>query len=271
MPGTDSWSDGRRPPCVVDARLALSRHGQLSVARLSRDFSVWIPNELHRVLRHVKSYLDDPARLTPSPYCAAQRRLDMSAEADLIGQELSQWDRLPEEDDIAALPLYYLGERADECFTPPDVDRRVRDRYEQLRRGAHSLRISADYDLPRGEVVGACIADAVALCAALEPYGAFILSRLEADAKRRPALCDYLDAWGVTTSEAPPRSIRAVGWLQDALTRCGLAPIGWAGIPLAAVHVLLPGFPVLGGADRGLDDDAVSRLWERASVFWHRV
>jgi hypothetical protein len=50
-----------------------------------------------------------------------------------------------------------------------------------------------------------------------------------------------------------------------------LTPLSWAGIQLAAVHVIVAGFPVLGGADKGLDDDAVARLWGRASVFWHRV
>lgn len=261
---------GSRTPCVVDARLALSRHGQLSVARLARDFPVWIPKELQRVLSNTRSFLESADRLTPSPYCAKLRELDMKAEADLIGEELSQWDRFPEEDDLASLPLYYVGERADECFIPPDIDRRVRERCEQLQRGLHQAVVVSGYDLPRGEIVAACVSGAAALCVALEPYGAFILSRLEADAKKRPALCDYLDAWGVPVSEAPSGA-RDVRWLRESLARSGLAPIAWAGVPLAAVHVMLPGFPVLGGADRGLDDDAVARLWERASVFWHRV
>jgi hypothetical protein len=265
------WGEVSRTPCVVDARLALSRHGQLLVARLARNFAVWLPQELQRVLRNTRGYLDDARRLTPSPYCAAMRKLDMDSEADIIGEELAQWDRLPYDDDLAALPLYYVGERADECFTPPDVDRKLRDRYEQLQRGVHHAMTESEYDLPRGQTVAACIGDAVALCAALEPYGAFILTRLEADAKRRPALCDYLDAWGVTTTEVAHADAPSIRWLRVALARTGLAPIGWAGIVLVAVHVIIPGFPVFGGADRGLDDDGVARLWGRASVFWHRV
>ena len=260
-----------RTPCVVDARLALSRHGQLSVTRLARDFAVWLPQELHRVLSDTRTFLEDTSQLTPSPYCASLRRLDMKVEADQVGEELSQWDRLPYEDDLAALPLYYLGERADECFTPPGTDRRLRDRYEQLQRGVHLAMRKSEYDLPRGRVVANCIADAVALCAALEPYGGFILTRLESDSKRCPALCDYLDAWGVPTTQVEDDAEEAVRWLSKALARSGLGPIGWAGVALAAVHVIVPGFPVLGGADRGFDDDGVARLWERASVFWHRV
>lgn len=265
------WGGVRRPPCVVDARLALSRHGQLSIARLARDFPVWLPQELHRVLRDTQSYLSNPSRLVPRPYCASLRQLDLRTEADVVGEELSQWDRLPQEDDLASLPLYYLGERADECLIPADVDRRLRERCEQLQRGLHHAMTQAGYDLPRGEIVAACIRDAAALCAALEPYGAFILTRLESDSEGNPALCDYLDAWGVPTAEVPRAGRPAVRWLREALAQSGLMALAWAGIQLVAVHVIMPGFPVLGSADKGLDDDAVARLWARASVFWHRV
>ena len=259
-----------RPPCVVDARLALSQHGQLSVARLAREFQVWLPHELHRILRNPRAYLDDPSQLVERPYCGALRKLDYDGEAGVVGRELSQWDRRPQEDDLAALPLYYLGERADECLVPSDVDRRLRERCEQLQRGLHLAMNQSGYDLPRGEVIGACIRDAVALSAALEPYGAILLTRLESDDEGAPALCDYLDAWGVPTSQAP-RHGPMLRWLRDALARSGLAPLSWAGVPLAVVHVFVAGFPVLGGVDRGLDDDAVARLWTNASIFWHRV
>jgi len=259
-----------RPPFVVDARLALSQHGQLSVARLAREFQVWLPQELHRILRNPQAYLDDPSQLVERPYCGALRKLDLDGEADVIGRELSQWDRRPKEDDLAALPLYYLGERADECLLPAQVDRRLRERCEQLQRGLHLAMNHSGYDLPRGEVVGACIRDAVALSAALEPYGAILLTRLESDAEGAPALCDYLDAWGISTAEAP-RSGPALRWLREVLAQSGLAPLTWAGVPLAVVHVIVAGFPVLGGVDRGLDDDAVARLWAGASIFWHRV
>jgi hypothetical protein len=256
---------------VIDARLALSRYGQLSIARLVREFPVWIPRQLQRVLHDTRSYLSQVTLLMPRPFCESLRHLEMDSEADAIGQELSQWDRLPEEDDLASLPLYYLGDRADECSIPSDVDRRLRERCEQLQRGLYCLMNRSSYDVPRGETVAACVADAAALCAALEPYSAFILTRLEADCQGRPALCDYLDAWGVPVTEAPTADEGATRWLCDGLARCSLSPITWAGIPLAAVHVLVPGFPVLGHADKGLDDDAVERLWRRASVFWHRV
>ena len=42
-------------------------------------------------------------------------------------------------------------------------------------------------------------------------------------------------------------------------------------IQLAAVHVVVPGLPVLGDEDKGLDADMVATRWSQASVFWHRV
>ena len=259
------------PACVVDARLALSRHGQLSVARLARSFAVWMPQQLQRVLHETRSHINDAAGLTPRPFGVAARRIDMASATAEIAQELAQWDRLPEDDDLAGLPLYYLGERADECFIPPYIDRRVRERCEQLQRGVYRAMSEARYDLPRGAAVSACIADAAALCGALQPYGAFILTRLEDDAEQSPALCNYLDAWGIHTVCTQSGDSTDVAWLHDALARSGLAPVWWSGIHLAVVHVLVAGFPALGGADRGLDDDAVARLWKRASVYWHKV
>jgi hypothetical protein len=261
-------------PCVVDARLALSRHGQVAIARLARGFPVWIPRQLQRLLRDTGRYLEDRStvsRLVPRAYCQSLRQLDMASEIDAIGRELSQWDRLPEEDALASLPLHYVGDRADECALSSDVDRQLRERCEQLQRGLYQAMTRSGYDLPRGEIVSECIADAVALCAALEPYGAFILTRLEADCQGNPVLCDYLDAWGVPVAEAPVTPEPAGRWLGEALGRCGMSPITWAGIPLVAVHVLVAGFPVLGHADKGLDDDAVAGLWADASVMWHRV
>ncbi len=254
---------------MADARLVLAPLGVLAVARLTREFAVWLPRELREILRDTARYQEDPASLVPQVYCAPLRALDADQLADEIGRELSQWDRLPEEDELAALPLFYVGDRADESRLPAGVDRGVRERFEQLQRGLDLLAHASSCNAPAGVV--ACVRDACALCAALEPYAAFILTRLESDGEGGPAICDYLDAWGVPVSEAPARLRHSVRAFDAALARAGLAPLVWAGVDLAAVHVVVPGFPVLGAADRGLDDDAVARLWLQAPIFWHRI
>jgi hypothetical protein len=262
--------DGRLV-CIVDARLVLSGLGPLAVARLTREFAVWLPRELREILRDARSRTADPGRLVPRVFCAPIRRIDTAAETQAISEALAQWDHLPENDELASLPLYYLGERADESFTPAAMDRGLRQRCEQLQAGLDLVMRGSAYDLPRGGAVAACVRDAVALCAALQPYGAFILTRLEADGEGAPALCNYLDAWDIPTQQAPSDSHRAVARLHEALEASGIAPIAWTGVQLAAVHVVLAGIPVAGGADERLSQEAVADLWSRADVFWHLV
>src|SRR5262245_44476763 len=124
-----------RLACIVDARLALCRLGPLAVARLTSELAVWLPRELREILRDTRPYSTDPGRLVPRVFCAPIRRMNAAAEAQAIGEALAQWDRLPENDELASLPLYYLGERADESFTPVAIDRGVRQRCEQLQAG----------------------------------------------------------------------------------------------------------------------------------------
>jgi hypothetical protein len=84
-------------------------------------------------------------------------------------------------------------------------------------------------------------------------------------------MCDYLDAWGVATTEVPNAGGAPAAPLAEMLARAGLGVIAWARIQLAAVHVVVPGLPVLGDEDKGLDADMVATRWSQASVFWHRV
>lgn len=260
-----------RPACVVDARLVLSRLGLLGLLRLTAEFEVWLPRELREVLRRPRAYMAEPERLLPRVYCAPLRELESGGETEAVCAELAQWDRLPESDDLASLPFFFLGERADDSSLPPGADRGLRSRYEQLAPALDTLQRQSSYDAPRGATVAACIRDAAALAAALQSQRGFILTRLEADAQGAPGLCDYLDAWDVPVTEVVDAGGEAAAPLRAILARAHLACLAWAGIDLAAVHVVLPGFPVLGGADGGLDEDAVARLWQRAHVFWHRV
>jgi hypothetical protein len=260
-----------RHVCVVDGRLALSRLGIVTLARLCGGCEVWLPSEVREILASARAYLDTADRLVPRPYCVRLRSIDRDAEADAVARELAQWERLPSNDDLAALVTFTLGDRADECAIPPHVDRSVRPRYAQYSAGLSYLMMASGYDWPRGEHVACWVRDALALSAALQPYGAVIVTRLEPDDFGAPALCDYADAWGVSSTEVEAGGGAGASALRDGLGRAGLGPLAWAGVTLAAVHVLVPGLPVLGDSDRGLDTDAVARLWQQAAVFWHRI
>src|SRR5262249_28302866 len=151
------------------ARLALSMLGMVTLARLCAAYTVWLPAELREVLRDARRYLASPDQLVPRVLCGAIRNLDRETEVKAIGWELSQWERLPANDELASLPFYYLGDRADECAIPGTVDRGLRNRYEQFQEGLHLLMEGTQYDLPRGRTFASCVRDAVALCAALQP------------------------------------------------------------------------------------------------------
>ena len=262
---------GGRQACVVDARLVFSRLGLLTVTRLASEFSVWLPAEVKQLLRDTRAFRAAADQLVPRTYCTALRGLDVAAQVRELTEELAEWARLPEDPELAGVPMYFIGDRADEACTPPGLDRGTQERAEQLAEGLETLIAQADYDLPRGGLVSACVRDTVALCAALQPSRAFILTRLEDDGQGPPAICDYLDAWGVPSTEAPTSGGRAGEYLSYALARAGIEPIKWAGVPLAAVYVMVSGFPVLGKASRLHSKEDVGRQWTRASVFWHAV
>jgi hypothetical protein len=238
-----------QPSCVLDGRVALSRFGLLTATRLATEFAVWLPREVREILRDPRAYVECPEQLVPRVYCAPLRALDERADAAAMREEVLQWYELPYNEPLATFPLFHLGDREDECSIPAVAARGLRERCEQLQQGLDILRVRSGFDLPRG----------------------VILTRLEADGERSPALCDYLDAWGISTSEVARRGGSFSQPLREAIARCGVGPHEWAGAPLVAVHVVLPGFPALGMAGASLDDETIAGQWERASVFWHRV
>jgi len=258
-------------PCIVDARVVFSRLGFCTVARLTSSFTVWLPRECRDVLREPRAFLEHPERLLSRVFGAPLRRLDQEAETEAIRRELALWERLPEDDELAGLRLSHLGDRADECLIPPAMDRGLRERFEQLRRGLDRRMLLSDYDLPRGETIASCHRDGAALAAALQGYGAFVLTRLEADGEGAPALCNYLDAWGVRTARAPNAGGPPGRALAAAVKASGLGPLSWSGMRLTLVHVLVASYPVLGNPPPCSDGRALADLWSQASVFWHPV
>jgi hypothetical protein len=259
-----------RPPCVVDARLALGPYGLRVVASLTRQFEVWLPQTLRDVLHEARRYASAADALVPRLATPTLRGFSPDAEAVAVAAELKLWERMPEEPELAALPIHFLGARADECSTPAGCAAGLRERCEQLQKGLDLLMRRSKWDRGRHEEVSSCTRDALALSAALGASGAFVLTRLERDGGP-PALLDYLDAWGLCAREAKARGGRIGAVLSALLARAGLVPLGWDGVRFAAVYVLLPGLSVIGRCDSRLDDAAVARHWQLSSLYWHEV
>lgn len=253
----------RSRACIVDPRLALSPLGLMAAARLSAECAVWVPRELRETARRPQAYLSHPDKLVPRVYGAHVRSLE--ARDDEVRDALGQWASALQ-GSLGAVRFFHLGEHRGESALPLAVDGGVHERFERLGAGLDAARESANYDEPRGEVIAACFSDAAALCAALAPYGAFILSTLEADRRGAPALCNYLDAWGVRVVDVTARAGADADVLRALLARAGLGPIEWSGVAFAAVHVVPPGL--------GLDAPAPDfhrDAWRRTHVFWHRI
>lgn len=261
---------GGRQACVLDARLVLSRLGLLAVARLQAELDVWMPAELRQVLRDSSTFRELPDRLVPRAIRAPERAVRPGEEEETIRDELALWHAWPVSSELSALRVHYLGDRADESHTPPGLASGLQERCEQLQEGLDRLQRASQFDRPRGETIAACFRDALALAAALQRQSAFILSRTEGEGGQ-PALLDYLAAWGVRAREVPRRGGRASLRVRNVIAHCGAAALSWCGVELAAVHVVLPGYPIAGGADPQLDPEQVARAWTSAEVHWYRA
>jgi hypothetical protein len=260
----------RRALSVIDARLALGRHGLRAVASLAAHAELWLPRALFELLRAARGAQKEASALVPRLYAAGLRDVSPEREEELVRGELRAWERMPEDTELASLPLHRLGERADESLLPPCSERGLRERCEQFQRGLDRLANEAGYDRPRGLPLIDCFRDALALGAALAPRGACVLTRLEPDGGR-PALLDYADAWGLHAREADARGGRPGAIARQLLARAGLAPLRWDGLRLAAIHVVLAGLPVVGGPDPRLSDEEVASRFREATLFWHEV
>lgn len=259
-----------RTPCVLDVRLLLSSLGVLTAVRLATCLEVFLPGEFRELLREDKRTPGTAERLVPRPMGASAReRLDLRGETAIAELELDAWHRYATEPDLARQPLYYLGDREDEARLPATADTLLRRRFEGLAQGLDRRLEDSHYDLPRGWRYKNMLRDSVALCAALSAYGGILLTRVEAaaGAEGQPALCDYLFAAGLRPLRVEDTGGLVSAPLRQALARTGLAAL-WSGVSLVAVHVAVPGYPVLGAPDPEIAPELAYRQWPAARVCW---
>jgi hypothetical protein len=252
-----------QPALVLDVRLALGSHGLRAATELSRINELWLPQRLDALLRMA------PRQRSPADAFAPRAGAPVFPGARAwpeVGEELALWERLPEDPDLAALPLFHLGERADDCRMPPWADRSLRERCEWLQAGLDEAARAAGAEPRPDDDLAACFRDATALAAAL-PYEAYILTRLDSDGA--PAIAAQLEEWGVPVHEASAQP--ATPELRASLAAAGVSRFSLAGLRIAALIVAVPGIPVLGAPLTTLSVSQVASLWRRASVVWLEV
>lgn len=252
----------RRWPCVLDPALLLSRYGLMLARHLSEVMELWVVRELWHILDNTHFYRRQPQLLLPD------NNQGEPAEEELA-QALSGWEQARLQTDLGGLKLFWVGDGPTESLLPPGADPRLTWRCEALSR-ALDQRLSGD-----GSGLLPAFRDAAALTATLG--SALILAVLPAQGA--PALCEALNGWGIPCSELDSNDVMVElerEQLRRILVYAGLAKLWWAGLRMAALHLVLPPSRLDPGQlpeedhqeENGLEPEE-SELWNGARGFWY--
>jgi uncharacterized protein DUF4438 len=231
----------RRWACVLDPSLILSPYG-LALSRLGEVVELWVGRELWHMLDNTHFYTQRPSLLVD----ATTRTTDDAPESQEALQALLAWEGWRLENDQAALKLFWVGDDASGSLLPAHVDARLAWRYEML---AGALDRCASRTETPDQVLAPAIRDTVALAVALRTSLILARSPLAApSASQSPLLCTALAHWGVPCVLLPDHDpfVRVErDYLRHLLVHAGLAPLLWAGLRLAVVHIWVPGVSAL--------------------------
>jgi len=272
----------KRRACVLDTYLALSTYGLLLAQRLSSELDLWLVRELWHILDNTEFELKNVSSLEPSRHGGA----DISGTA--LKESLRQWDLARTETDLAGLKCYWVGDALRESLFPPGVDQQLVHRFETLARSL-DRRARGKFRERGHDIAAECFRDTAALSVALTPYRSFILTHLWPGETRspqpEPLICSYLKEWDIPcypiTCERKTEFERE--FIRPILARCGVSELMWAGLNLAAVHLLVPHAVVIPDPQRdesSYPEDLQSMpetehdakdWWESALGFWYPV
>jgi hypothetical protein len=255
-----------RLACIVDVRLALARGGLLAVTGLASvsGLDTWLPSELRHLLREPRPLLDHAELLLPLTGSGT------AEEQTALRRELEGWDGWMRSSASGPPGIHYLGDRSDESSVPPSADSALRQRFELLRRALESLDRTPDGALTPQILLTSCFRDAIALSAALLPQRSFVLTRAGSGEEGRPELCEHLESCGLRVTYIARQGGRTTLPLRATLAQGALGPLAWAGMRLAVLHVVMPGFPATLRSD-GAHDAEIARAWLDTDFFWHEV
>lgn len=268
--------DTKRRACVLDTHLALSPYGLLLAQRLSSELDLWLVRELWQILDNTEYYLSEPDQLRPAGAA-------VPADAESLRTTLTQWEVARTETDLAGLNIHWIGDALSESLLPARVDPHLVSRFETLARSLDK-RVARPSNAHASVAVD-CARDAVALTVALMPYRAFILTaRSDGNgaAPDEPGLCAQIRAWGL---RCYPLGTNARIQLEREFVvpmfgRAGVAELMWAGLKLAAIHVLAPkavmvprtyGDPLAADLDATCEEvpPPEADWWSGAVSFWY--
>jgi hypothetical protein len=219
--------------CVIDPRLALHPLGAFIARRALEAWTVWLPHELCELLRAPNAVRRRPEELLPRVYGSSVRRLDRDRSRQDVLSAIEEWHPL----EIDRAGFFHLEDSLDAARVPAGISPVLFERQQALASELELLSSTGDREFRGPALIRAAYVDTAALAAALLHHGGFVLSLLEPDGRGAPALCNYLDAWGVSTLDVGDRAILEAPALRHGLGAAGLEPCSWLGVQLAAVYV----------------------------------
>ena len=273
FPPLDLRLSGARLSCIIDVRLALSGHGLMLAWRLAEEMDVWLYRGFFALLDAAEIYRAEPEALVGGPARGIGPPLNLA----VAREALAQWEPARLEDNVPSFPFFYLGDLRYESHLPAGTDAELIRRFDVLAKALHARIPLAGHEhdlMPQIE----CWRDATAVHAALAHRRPLLLTVAEAP-DQAPALCQFLARCGLDCRRLDARASAPMQrYLTPGLLRTGVAELVWAGLPLAAVHIIAPGAFTI-PRPKDTDDDALPprapvRLdgrdpWRHAICLWY--
>jgi hypothetical protein len=286
IPPLDVSVQGRRLSCVIDAELALSRYGLLFVTRLAEELDVWLVRALWQLLDNTQFFLANPGDLLPSNEEDEPSRSLRRRECEALVDTLRQWEAARLQTDLAGLRLFWAGDARCESMLPKDVDKGLVERFEVLAAELDDRTSSAP---ATHDLVQNCRRDTAALATALIRHRPIVFSICGRDGgsgtDAEPGLCAFLRESGIDCRRvrAHPHATAIKRHLFEIFARSGALELLWAGLQLAALHLIVPRavvLPVEAEFDRRFADPLAAPLlgeakpaswFSGASAYWWKV
>jgi hypothetical protein len=275
----------RRRACVLDTHLALSPHGLLLARRLGEVLDLWLVRELWQILDSTYYYRSNPNQLIP-PIPGTGKITASSSNSKSIGVVLAQWDLARAATDLAGLKVYWVGDALNESLLPAGTDPGLIGRFETLAAALERWVSKNFQNDEQSHLFSDCSRDAAALTAALIPYKGFILTLGSKDGEHEPLLCTYLKKrFDISCDKLDRQESRLErDFLNSILAEAALSELLWAGLRLAALHLVVPGavmMPVNDKSEETFQQDFTlpteetkeyeQDWWKDARCFWYPV
>jgi hypothetical protein len=266
LPALQVTVDSRRWTCILDVRLALAKHGPTLALRLADELRVCLVPTLWDVLDNTSYFDAHPEALYSDPL-----GIEDSSERAIDARSLRQWERARTELGPSALPLFWAGEMLSESALPKDMDSGVIDRFDLFGENLEQILLAASPDSAEGEVSRLLDGGmaALALAAAMTHYRPVVLTVAAETPDDTPPLCRLLEHCGLTAHRLTSvQSSTSREFWAPMLVRCGALELLWAGLPLVALHLVVPGASIPPAED-DMPAELVTDPWQGTTAFWY--